>query len=245
MRTFGLIGKKIGHSFSPKYFAHKFATEQIEDASYELFPLATIHDFPALLKQEPNLAGLNVTIPYKTAIIDYLGIISPQAQAVGAVNTIQFADGKLIGHNTDVWGFSQSLNKYIDKQQRQQALVLGTGGAALAVCYALEQLHIPYQLVSRQAKENCICYEDISVATLAAYSIIVNTTPLGMSPNIDSCPTLPYQALEPRHILFDLVYNPVLTLFLQKGKEKGCIIQNGLEMLHLQADKAWAIWTPQ
>ncbi|WP_052596870.1 shikimate dehydrogenase [Aureispira sp. CCB-QB1] len=242
MKKFGLIGRHLQHSFSPAYFAHKFKQAAIIDCTYELFPLATIKDFPKLLQRESNLSGLNVTIPYKQAVIPFLDQLSPQASQVGAVNTIQFIDNKLIGHNTDVYGFQTSLERNLTIQQAtSKALILGTGGASKAVAYALQQMNISYQYVSR-AKENALRYEILSPELLQQHLIIINTTPLGMAPKVETCPLLPYMALGQQHILFDLVYNPEQTLFLKKGAAQGATILNGLEMLHLQADRAWDIW---
>ncbi|BDS14118.1 shikimate dehydrogenase family protein [Aureispira anguillae] len=244
MKTFGLIGRQLQHSFSPSYFEQKFQQEGIKDCIYKLFPLAQIEDFKTLLAHEPNLKGLNVTIPYKQAILPFLDGLSSQAQKVGAVNTIQIQQGKLIGHNTDVYGFQASLEQQLSPLQRQsKALVLGTGGASKAVIYALKELNIPYQLVSRTAKENVLTYDDLTTSVIHSHLIIINTTPLGMSPNIHRFPPLPYEAIKKQHLLFDLIYNPKQTLFMQKGTKKGATVINGLQMLHLQADRAWEIWT--
>lgn len=244
MKRFGLIGRHLQHSFSPAYFANKFKQEGILDCTYDLFPLAQIEDFKALLQKNSNLKGLNVTIPYKQAIIPFLEDLSPQALEIGAVNTIQFIDGKLIGHNTDVYGFQTSLEKILSAPQFQsKALVLGTGGASKAVIYALQKLSIPYQYVSRSAATDILSYEMLSPEIIQEHLIIINTTPLGMAPNTDTCPLLPYLAIGQKHILFDLVYNPKQTLFMKKGLEQGAKSINGLEMLHLQAEKAWSIWT--
>lgn len=244
MKTFGLIGRHLQHSFSPAYFANKFEQEAISDCVYKLFPLAQIKDFKGLLQKNLNLAGLNVTIPYKQAIIPFLDALSPQAAQIGAVNTIQFMEGKLIGHNTDVYGFQTSLEQKLRPTPfDSKALILGTGGASKAVAYALENMGIAYQYVSRKKTLHALCYELISPELLQEYLIIINTTPLGMSPNIETCPLLPYTEIGSKHILFDLVYNPRQTLFLKKGLEQGAQTINGLEMLHLQAEKAWNIWT--
>ena len=244
MKRFGLIGRHLQHSFSPAYFAHKFKQEGILDCAYELFPLAQIEDFKTLLQKDLNLAGLNVTIPYKQAIIPFLDALSPQALQIGAVNTIQFIEGKLIGHNTDVYGFQTSLEKILSAAQfHSKALILGTGGASKAVVYALHQLNIPYQYVSRTPNNDALSYEMLSPELMQDHLIIINTTPLGMSPNIETCPLLPYSSIGQAHVLFDLVYNPEQTLFMKKGVEQGAKTINGLEMLHLQAEKAWNIWT--
>lgn len=242
MKIYGLIGKSLEHSFSPKFFAEKFKKEGIKDSVYRSFPLQQIEDFNQLLHTENNLAGLNVTIPYKTQIIPFLDELSPQAAAIGAVNVIQFKNNQLIGHNTDVYGFQMSLERHLNLEQRQsKALVLGTGGASKAVVYALESLKIPCKLVSRNSNSNCT-YQDLNTDLLKEYLILINTTPLGMFPNIETCPPIPYETIGDKHLLFDLVYNPLETVFLTEGKKRGATIVNGLEMLHLQAEKAWAIW---
>jgi shikimate dehydrogenase len=244
MKTFGLIGQHLQHSFSPTYFANKFKQEDIVDCVYELFPLAQIEDFKALIQKNLNLAGLNVTIPYKQAIIPFLDALSPQALQIGAVNTIQFLEGKLIGHNTDVYGFQTSLEKALNPLQlHSKAFILGTGGASRAVAYALQQMNISYQYVSRVATKDALSYETLSPELVQKHLIIINTTPLGMSPKVENCPIFPYTAIGQKHILFDLVYNPKQTLFLKKGADQDAKTINGLEMLHLQAEKAWNIWT--
>lgn len=244
MKTFGLIGRHLQHSFSPTYFENKFKQEGIIDCSYQLFPLDQIEAFTNLMQKDRDWAGLNVTIPYKQAIIPFLDQLSPQAAKIGAVNTIQFLEGQLIGHNTDVYGFQTSLNKALTTQQRaSKALILGTGGASKAVAFALQQMNISYKYVSRSIQKDTFSYETISPNLLEEYLIIINTTPLGMSPNVETCPLLPYKAIGKKHILFDLVYNPEQTLFMKKGAEQGAKTLNGLEMLHLQAEKAWSIWT--
>ncbi|MBL4648438.1 MAG: shikimate dehydrogenase [Aureispira sp.] len=244
MKQFGLIGRHLQHSFSPAYFANKFKQEGIHGCAYDLFPLAQIEDFKTLLQKDFNLAGLNVTIPYKQAIIPFLDDLSPQALQIGAVNTIQFVEGKLIGHNTDVYGFQTSLEKRLSSTQfHSKALVLDIGGASKAVVYALQEMNISCQYVSRVSTDNALSYEMLSPELIQKHLIIINTTPLGMSPNIETCPSLPYTAIGQEHILFDLVYNPKQTLFMQKGAEQGAKTINGLEMLHLQAEKAWTIWT--
>lgn len=242
MRVYGLIGKSLQHSFSPKFFAEKFKREGILDCVYQTFPLEKIEDFEQLLQKEKNLQGLNVTIPYKTQIIPYLDELSPQAKTIGAVNVIQFKNNKKIGHNTDVYGFQASLEKNLSSEQKKsKALVLGTGGAAKAVVYALELLGIPYQLVSRNEDKGC-SYEDLNTDFIKKHLLIVNTTPLGMFPNVNTCPPILYDAVGNKHLLFDLVYNPLETFFLLEGKKRGARTVNGLEMLHLQAEKAWEIW---
>lgn len=244
MKTFGLIGKHIQHSFSPRYFEQKFKAEGITDSVYQLFPLPNIEALPELLQREKGLIGLNVTIPYKQAVIPFLDALSPQAQTIGAVNTIKIQQGKLMGYNTDAYGFKISLERALTNDQRaSKALVLGTGGASKAIIYALSELNIPHQAISRTPSTNSLTYKDLTTDLIAKHLLIVNTTPLGMSPNLDYFPNLPYSAIGKQHLLFDLIYNPLQTIFMEKGKQQGAITINGLEMLHLQAEKAWNIWT--
>ena len=245
MRKFGLIGYPLSHSFSMKYFTEKFEKEGIKDCQYEFYPLERIEELPQLLKDHPELVGLNVTIPYKQSVIPYLDEPDKKAEAIGAVNTIKIEDGKLKGYNTDYHGFKDSLVKFHGgRAMPKSALVLGTGGASKAVIAALEELEITYQLVSRTAKEGILSYEDItsSPSHFITSLLLVNTTPLGMSPNLEELPDLPYEHLTPNHSLYDLVYNPLKTAFMQKGINAGCWVKNGLEMLHGQAEKAWEIW---
>lgn len=240
VQHYGLIGYPLSHSFSPGYFAEKFLRERI-DARYDAFPLARIEDFPALLKTHPELRGLNVTIPHKQAVISYMDALHPEAEAVGAVNCIDFADGKLTGHNTDWRGFRDSLTPLL-KSHQTRALVLGTGGASRAVGYALQTLCIGVTLVSRVATAASISYDGVTPQILAAHTLIVNTTPLGMYPAVDAAPTLPYAAVGPQHLLYDLVYNPRQTRFLALGAARGAATKNGQEMLELQAEASWKIW---
>ena len=332
-RLFGLIGYPLSHSFSKRYFSEKFAKEGIEDCYYELFPIKNIEDLPRLIKEYPNLRGLNVTIPYKQAVIPYLDEVESSAKAVGAVNTIKVENGKLKGFNSDIYGFEVSLKNLLASAnilpnpttqeprattppppptphepratsheppttnhepratshqpratnheppptnhlkpkpqppkpttqppqpnpqpptpktynpqpptQTLSALILGTGGAAKAVAYVLNQLGIEYLKVSRDEKKGNVTYEQIDANFLNEYRLIINTTPLGMSPKINTFPQIPYTSLGKDHLLYDLVYNPELTSFLEKGQANGAVIQNGLEMLYLQAEKSWAIW---
>ena len=248
MRQFGLIGYPLSHSFSKKYFTEKFEQEQIPHANYELFELPAIDGFSDLLRNTADLAGLNVTIPHKQAVIPYLDALDDSAKRVGAVNVIKIdADNKKTGYNSDYFGFRQSLlNTGIVINTQTQALVLGSGGASKAVIVALEDLNISYKVVSRNPqstdKFQQIGYQDITSELIAGYQLIINTTPLGMHPHTEACPDLPYPGLTSRHLLFDLVYNPAQTLFMKKGKAQGAKVINGLEMLHLQAEKAWEIW---
>ena len=246
MNQYGLIGYPLSHSFSKKYFNEKFVAEGIKNHSYSLFPIERIDDLPLLLKSFPNLNGLNVTIPYKEYVLEFLDEIDDDAANIGAVNTIKIIDGKLKGFNTDVYGFKIALLKLIGDAKIDNALILGTGGAAKACAYILGKLEIPFKYVSRTKKENQFIYEELSKSVIENNQLIINTTPLGTFPNINSYPNIPYNHLSTKHYLYDLVYNPEETEFLKRGKERGAAIKNGLEMLHLQAEKAWEIWnTPQ
>lgn len=241
---FGLIGFPLSHSFSKRYFTGKFQRERITNAYYELFPIAEIGQLPRLLSRYPNLRGLNVTIPYKQAVIPYLDQLDEGAAEIGAVNTIYVTQAqKLIGYNTDLYGFENSLYAWLLNERkgtsRLQALILGTGGAAKAVAYALKRLEIPCQMVSRKPQAGQLGYDELP---LAEAHLVINTTPLGMSPNTGQCPPLNYNELGPQHYLYDLVYNPEETLFMQKGAEQGAKVKNGMEMLIGQAEKAWQIW---
>lgn len=238
----GLIGYPLSHSFSKRYFSEKFDQEHLTGYHYELFPLENIQALPSLLKNTSNLLGLNVTIPYKQEVIRYLDECSDEARTIGAVNTIKIINHRLYGFNTDVYGFEQSLRPLL-QPHHQGALILGTGGAAKAVAYVLQKLQIYYTFVSRTPNEAQLSYQSINQQVLSDYTIIINATPLGTFPNIDRCPDLPYGLLNNRHLLYDLVYNPTETLFLKRGKLRSTSTKNGLEMLHLQADKAWKIWT--
>ena len=245
MRKFGLIGYPLSHSFSKKYFSEKFEKEGIADCQYELYPLEGIKELPQLLKNNPELVGLNVTIPYKQQVIPYLHELDEKAEAIGAVNTIKVEDGKLKGFNSDYFGFKDSLLKfYGSRELPEEALVLGTGGASKAVIAALEDLSIEYQLISRSFSNANLSYDDLKTqnSRLKTAKLIINTTPLGMSPKVEELPDLPYQHLTPDHSLYDLVYNPLKTAFMQKGIDAGCWVKNGLEMLYGQAEKAWGIW---
>ncbi len=245
---FGLIGYPLSHSFSKGYFAKKFEKEGIVGHYYESFPLEMIEELPELLEKYPKLRGINVTIPYKEAVLPYLDEIDPEAKAIGAVNTIKrMPDDTLVGYNTDVYGFEQSLRQKMEAASIEihSALVLGTGGAAKAVFFVLDKMGIEYRRVSRKTEKGDLTYGQVTEKTMAEIQLIINTTPLGMSPNIHTFPQLPYAALGPQHLLYDLVYNPPQTIFLQKGEDAGTTIINGLEMLHLQAEKSWEIWKSQ
>jgi shikimate dehydrogenase len=244
MRRFGLIGKTLSHSFSKNYFTQKFAQEHIDNCRYDLFELKTIEDLPALLLSYPDLEGLNVTIPYKQDVIPFLDEATEVVKEIGACNCITIAGGKLKGFNTDVVGFKTSLETHL-LPGHDKALILGTGGAAKAVQYALNELDIAYKLVSRRKTGEGLGYEDIGEEILNQYTLIINTTPLGMYPNVDEAPPIPYQYLSSHHLLFDLIYNPEKTKFLQYGEEQGARVSNGHEMLILQAEESWRIWNAE
>ena len=257
MKKFGLIGFPIGHSFSKKYFTEKFEREGLSDYSYELFPLENISDVQELITANPDLLGLNVTIPHKIGVMFYLDKVTPEAKAIDAVNCIKIINQKpvesfftgeitsmkvrLEGHNTDAYGFEASLKPLL-KKHHNKALVLGNGGAARAVSYVLDKLDIDFKIVSRKPGRKQIKYPQVDQAMMKEHLLIINTTPLGMSPDITSCPDIPYELVTDRHILYDLVYNPAETEFLKRGKQQGALTKNGEEMLHLQAEKAWEIW---
>lgn len=241
---YGLIGYPLEHSFSKRYFTEKFAREGIAGHAYELFPIPDIEDLPALLKAHPRLRGLNVTIPYKEAVLPFLDELDDGARAVGAVNTIRIREGRLKGFNTDVYGFEWSLRRFLEAAGAPalRALVLGTGGASKAVRFVLDRLSIPYLVVSRRKERADLDYADLDEQVMAAHRLLVNTTPLGMAPHPDTRPDLPYESLQEKHLLYDLVYNPEKTLFLAAGEKRGAATKNGLEMLFLQAERAWDLW---
>jgi shikimate dehydrogenase len=242
MRKFGLIGYPLTHSFSQQYFTEKFEREGITDCTYSNFSIVGIEELPGILA-DPDLCGLNVTIPYKRVVLDYLHYKSDVAAAIGACNCIRIEGGRLTGYNTDVVGFERSLSRHL-APHHSQALVLGTGGAAKAVEWVLERLGIAYVSVTRRPRPGTtdMSYEQMTAEVLAKATLIINTTPLGMYPQTEECPPLPYEALTPRHYLFDLIYNPARTLFLRKGEERGAVVENGHEMLILQAEESWRIW---
>jgi len=242
MKTYGLIGFPLTHSFSKKYFTEKFQREGLTDCSYENFPLEKIQAVEYVFSSNPNLEGLNVTIPYKESILPYLDDCTEVVKETGACNCIKISNGKKIGHNTDVVGFGTSLDLQL-KPSHAKALVLGTGGAAKAVRHALQMRNISFLQVSRNPEAaGEIAYHEIDKEMMQSHLLIVNTTPLGMYPHVDACPPLPYQFLTSDHFLFDLVYNPATTLFLQKGLDAGALIENGSNMLKIQADASWQIW---
>lgn len=236
MRIFGLIGKTLSHTFSERYFNEKFYKNDINNVQYKNFELKSIADFPRLIA-ENNLSGLNVTIPYKESIIPFLDHLNDDAKNIGAVNTIQFIDGKTIGHNTDWIGFTKSIKPLLGN--KKTALILGNGGAAKAIKFALDKLNIQHKTVSRNTLFD---YSDITFKTTDYYRIIINTTPLGTHPKILDFPKINYTDLNSKNLLFDLIYNPSESQFLQYGKAKGSEIKNGLEMLQIQAEASWRIW---
>ncbi|MDP4963999.1 MAG: shikimate dehydrogenase [Salibacteraceae bacterium] len=238
MKKFGLIGNPLAHSFSEKFFTEKFKRESIQDCSYKLFPLQRIDQLPALLEKE-RLQGFNVTIPYKESVLSYLNQLSDEAKQIGAVNCVLIEDEKLIGHNTDVFGFEVSISQWLNKPIKQ-ALILGNGGSAKAVKFALKRLEIPFEIVSRSGALN---YENLPASLVHDSHLIINTTPLGMSPQTEAFPDIAYEAIGSQHFVFDLIYNPSETPFLRKCKLAGASIKNGAEMLKLQAEKSWEIWS--
>ena len=246
MRQFGLIGRSLRHSFSQTYFTQKFYSLGLAEHQYDLFELEEIRELPALLAAHPALVGLNVTVPYKETVTTYLDDLAPSASRVGAVNVIERRpDGSLRGHNTDVLGFRESLRGFFPNPAGARALVLGAGGAAKAVGVALNDLGIGHWLVTRDPLGSGLTYDELTPQLLAAHPLIINATPVGTSPNTAECPRLPYEALTPQHYLYDLVYNPTETLFMQRGQAAGAHTKNGFEMLQRQAEAAWAIWNGQ
>jgi shikimate dehydrogenase len=243
MNLYGLIGYPLGHSFSKKYFTQKFERELLRDNYFELFPIEDIREFTGLVQKNPSLKGLAVTIPYKQSVIPFLQSVSDEAMQVGAVNCIKILPGECIGYNTDVIGFEKSFLPLL-KANNQKALILGTGGSSKAVQFVLNKLMIPFLLVSRKAvSSNTINYSAINEEILKEYTIIINTSPIGMSPNEEEMPAIPYQYIGQQHLLFDLIYQPAETKFLAEGRERGAIVKNGWDMLVIQAEENWKIWT--
>lgn len=242
IKRFGLLGRNISYSFSKGHFTTKFAKEKYKGYTYENFDIQEISVFPEIIKNTEHLKGLNVTIPYKEEVIPFLDKLSKKATKIGAVNTIKInKKGKLKGYNTDYFGFMKSLKPLL-KSHHKKALILGTGGASKGVAFALEELGIDYTFVSRKASEKAIDYSQINGDTFKEYQIIINSTPIGTSPNIEACPDIPYELFTEQHIAYDLIYNPAETQFLKNAKERGAEIKNGLDMLIFQAEKAWKIW---
>ena len=244
MDKYGIIGYTLGHSFSPGFFNEKFRNEGI-DAVYEMYELSQIDLLPEIIASNPELCGLNVTIPYKQQIMHYLDELSEEAREIGAVNVVKVThNGKnvhLKGFNSDVIGFSRSIEPLLEKHHKK-ALILGTGGAAQAIDYGLKQLGLETIKVSRYERPDTIQYDKITPDVIKEYKVIINCTPIGMYPNTEECPNLPYEAMDSQHLLYDLIYNPDTTLFMKKGMERGAVVKNGLEMLLLQAYASWEFW---
>jgi shikimate dehydrogenase len=259
MKHYGLIGYPLSHSFSKKFFTEKFEREHIKDTEYGLYPLEHISELPAFLHKHPHFSGLNVTVPHKINVLKYLDWVEHDARTAGAVNCIKIYaespvtaafsgevgikghDFRLEGYNTDIYGFETSLKPLL-KNRHDQALVLGEGGAARAVKCVLDNLGISFKCVTRRSTPGNLLFGDLQPHHIKDNLLIINTTPLGMSPNVDECPHIPYEAITSDHLLYDLIYNPEETLFLKKGAEHGATIKNGYEMLVLQAEKSWEIW---
>ncbi|MBO4597598.1 MAG: shikimate dehydrogenase [Bacteroidaceae bacterium] len=245
MDKYGLIGNPLGHSFSKGYFNEKFSNENI-DAEYVNFEIPTIDDLPAVIAENKNLCGLNVTIPYKEKVISYLDEVTTDARAIGAVNVIRIernakGEPRLIGYNSDIVGFTQSIEPMLESHHKK-ALILGTGGASKAIFHGLKKLGIEGIFVSRKNMAGTVQYKDITPEVIQEYNVIVNCTPCGMYPHTDECPDLPYEAITEKNLLYDLIYNPDQTLFMRKGAERGAKVKNGLEMLLLQAFDSWRFW---
>lgn len=240
MTKYGIIGYPLGHSFSRGFFTEKFARESI-DAQYLNFEIPDVAMLSDVLRDNPELRGLNVTLPHKQAVIPLLDEMSEEAMEIGAVNVIRVRNGKLKGFNSDIIGFTNSIKPLLQPHHRK-ALVLGTGGASKAIRVGLNRLGIEWTYVSRSPRDGMVTYEDITAETLQEYTVIVNCSPVGMFPKVDAAPAIPYELLSPLHLLFDCVYNPEETLFMKKGREQGATVKNGLEMLHLQAIASWNFW---
>lgn len=241
MRLFGLLGQNLNHSFSENYFETKFKKEGVSDCKYQNFEIPRINDLPELIKDNKDLVGLNVTIPYKELVLPFLDEVSPEAEIIGAVNTIQIKNGKTIGYNTDFLGFEQSLLTFL-KGNIRRALILGSGGAAKAVAFGLRRLGISYQFVSRRKIDGSITYDQVISELILPNLLIINCTPLGTYPKVDDLPPIPKSFLNNSHFIYDLVYNPEETALMKLGKSKGCNVKNGLEMLQNQAEASWEIW---
>lgn len=241
-KRFGLLGRNINYSFSKGYFTEKFTNENFEGCTYENFDIQEITIFPDIIKNNPDLKGMNVTIPYKEVVIPFLDKLSKKAALIGAVNTIKISKkGKLKGYNTDYYGFIESLKPLLQPHHKK-ALILGTGGASKGVAFALDELGMAYTFVSREAKENAISYDQINATTFGDFQVIINTSPVGTSPNTEAFPLIPYDYFTKKHIAYDLIYNPAETQFLKKAAAQGAKTKNGQDMLIFQAEKAWEIW---
>lgn len=243
-KKFGLIGSAVSHSFSKSYFDEKFFREGLRDYHYDLYPLQTVEELKKLLNENPELCGLNVTVPYKEKVMRFLSDIDSDAKKIGAVNVIKIQNGKLVGYNTDSDAFYETLEKWFPKIENATALVLGSGGSSKAVRQALKKLAIPFKIVSREKSSGDFTYEDLEQNSklITDAQLIINTTPLGMSPETNAFPPINFEFINNTHYVYDLIYNPARTMFLQKAEMRGATIKNGLEMLHIQAEKAWAIW---
>lgn len=245
MPKLGLIGRHISYSFSKAYFTQKFENENLP-FTYENYDIETITQFPSILKNNPDLVGLNVTIPYKEQIVPFLDDLSQKARAIGAVNTITIStNGKLTGHNTDAYGFRKSIEAIL-KKHHKDALILGTGGASKAIAFTLKELGIKYEYVSRSPNNQVkYSYSDLTEDIIGTHQIIINCTPVGTHPNVNDHPDIPYNGITKHHLIYDLIYNPLQTKFLFLAQQKGAVTSNGLKMLELQAEKAWEIWNLQ
>ncbi|WP_026763927.1 shikimate dehydrogenase family protein [Sediminibacterium salmoneum] len=242
MHLYGLLGYPLTHSFSQRYFTEKFKEMRLtESHAYQNFAIPSIEQFPQLLNEHPFLKGFNVTIPYKKQIIPFLGEMNDAVREMGACNCVQIKDGKLFGYNTDIIGFEQSLQPFL-RPSHSHALILGTGGAAAAVAYVLRKIKIPYLFVSRKEADKTIQYNQVDAAVLKKHTLIINTSPVGQYPDIAASPDIPYESLGPDHHLFDLIYNPETTRFMELGLQQGATVQNGYKMLVLQAEESWRIW---
>lgn len=241
MKTYGIVGWPLGHSFSQRYFTEKFAALGLDGHRYLNFPLEEIAGLPAVLEENPDLCGFNVTIPYKKEITGFLDSVADEARAIGAVNCVRITDGRLEGHNTDGYGFRKGLCGLVGTE-RPRALVLGTGGASNAVRFELEGAGIDYLSVSRTKTDGTVTYAELTPETIGEHKLIINTTPLGTWPETDAKPDIPYDAVGPDHYLYDLVYNPPVTAFLAEGAKRGAATLNGAVMLREQAEMSWKIW---
>ncbi len=243
-KRFGLIGLTVSHSFSKTYFEEKFFREGLRDHTYELFPLSKIEEVENLLKETVGLSGLNVTLPYKESVIKFLDEIDPVAKRIGAVNVIKVKDGKYIGYNTDSAAFTETLTKWLPENHKIKAIILGTGGASKAIRESLSKLKITFKTVSRSEEKGDLTYEELNAKPelFEKHHLIINATPLGLHPNTEAMAPIDYSLLNEKHYVYDLIYNPARTIFLQKAEIHGAQIKNGLEMLQIQAEKSWEIW---
>ncbi len=246
MKNYGLLGNPLGHSFSQKYFSEKFQHENINDCVYVNFETPDLNSKIEDLKNDDNLCGLNVTIPYKTQILSFLNFVSDECKEIGACNCIKIIEKKWSGFNTDITGFEKTFSPKL-KSHHTKALILGTGGSSKAVVYVVKKLGMEYLFVSRtkNGSLNVIGYDEVTSDIMSEYNVVINTTPVGMYPNVHNSPNLPYEFVSDKHYFFDLIYNPAITLFLVKAKEKGAAIENGKEMLRIQADESWRIWNSE